>query len=183
METNDQELQSALPPVMSKTKRILKWLGIISTGIATVLTPLIIMYVEVKPQVDEAKDEAESGYEAVVPAIVEIQSILNDAKAWAEDTDIELRTIEADQKSMEKRLARCEAYIDVLSTSRRFPRAPAPPPEDLTSRAPEPRTPDEPPVQQTAKYKLPKSIGGAKKKADARKKAGCAPGDPLCGEL
>jgi len=183
MGKDEKDLQSALPPVMSKTKRIFKWLGIISTGLATVLTPLIIMYVEVKPEVDEAKEEAESGYEAVVPAIVEIQSILNDAKAWAEDTDVELRTIEADQKSMEKRLSRCEAYIDVLSTSRRFPRAPAAPPEALTSAPPEPRGPDESPVQQTAQYKLPKSIGGAKRKVDARKKAGCKPGDPLCGDL
>jgi hypothetical protein len=183
MGNDDQDLRKSIPEPMSKTKRILKWAGIISTGLATVLTPLIVMYVEVKPSVEEAKADVSTGYEAIVPAIVEIQGILSEATAWADDTDDELRELEADRDSMDERLIRCEAYIDILSSRRNFPSAPARP-DVMASITPESQpTPDEHPVQQTAQYKMPKNIKNAKRKVEARKKAGCLPGDPLCGAL
>jgi hypothetical protein len=183
MSNDDQDLRKSLPEPMSRAKKILKWAGIISTGLATMLTPLVVMYVEVKPQVEEAKSNVDDGYEAIVPAIVEIQEILSEATAWADDTDDELHEMIADHDSMERRLTRCETYIEVLSLRSGNPRAPAPVEDSLVSLMVPEREPDDPPVQQTAKYKLPKNMSAAKKKVDARKKAGCAPGDPLCGDL
>lgn len=170
--------------VLNKTKKFFKWGGIVSGGLVAMLTPLIVMYVEVKPQVDEATANAEGGYEAIVPAVMEIQSILNESKEWAEDTDAELRSVISGQKEIEKRLARCEAYIDLLGDRRGLPSAPDPIEDDFpVSIETDPRRPNGSPVQQKAQYEIPKSIGGAKAKVDARKKAGCAPGDPLCGVL
>lgn len=171
--------------MVKKTKTWVKVGGIISGGIVTILTPLIVMYVEVKPQVDEAQAGASSSYEAIVPAIVEMQDILDEAAEWSEGTDEYLDEVEerfSDLDAMDRRLVRCETYIDILSKNRRFPEAPGPmddPPVNFSGRLPpEPRK-----VQHKAQYAIPKDFKNAKAKVKARKSAKCSPDDPLCGAL
>lgn len=174
--------------IIKKTRTWVKAGGIISGGLATILTPLIIMYVEVKPQVDDARDSAASSIEALAPAIVEIQGILDEATAWAEDADEDLDELMIGMSylnELDKRIIRCEAYIDLLSQRSSFPRAPDPIEEDpgllssLTPVQPEGQRQ----VQQRAHYKVPTNLKGAKEKVDRRKSAKCAPDDPLCGGL
>lgn len=166
-------------------KKIKKWGtigGAVATALASILTPLLIMYLDIKPDIEgeaiEAKQEAETGYEAVVPALIEMQDILNDAKEWAEDTDKELHQLIKAQRELEKKVVYCEAYMEAIGQRRGMPRPPAP-----VSVAPEPDIHrDDPPVQQTAKYSIPKDLGAAKAKVEKRKRSGCDPSDPLCGE-
>jgi len=175
--------------IVKNTKRWVKIGGIISGGLVTILTPLIVMYVEVKPQVDEASAGASSSYEAIVPAIVEMQNILNEATDWAEGTDEDLDEVMeriGDIDEMDRRLIRCETYIELLSQRSSFPRAP-----DLVEAGPAGMIsmsfPDEPDpehhVQQRAQYEIPKNFKNAKAKASARSAAKCSPDDPLCGGL
>lgn len=177
--------------IIKKTRTWVKVGGIISGGLVTILTPLIIMYAEVKPQVDEAQSSAESSVEALAPAIVEIQGILDEATAWAEDADEDLGIVMDKMESLtdlDRRLVRCETYIEALSQRRSFPRAPAPvepeydEPDMVSSLFPEDPEPHRQ-VQQKARYKVPTSLKGAKAKVNARNAAKCAPDDPLCGEL
>ena len=166
-----------------KMKRWSKIGGAVVGGLTTILTPLMIMYYEVKPSIEaQATEEAETGYEAVVPAIVEIQEILNDAKKWAENVDDELDDVAGFHKDIEKRLARCEAYIEVLGRRRNLPSPPAPDGDDAVSTMiDEPDIHrDAPPVQRTATYEMPKNLGAAKRKVSDRKRKGCSPDDPLC---
>jgi hypothetical protein len=175
--------------IIKKTRTWVKVGGIISGGLVTILTPLIIMYVEIKPQVDEAKTGAESSIDGIIPAIVEMQSILDDNGEWAsevnEDLDIALNSVD-EMNEMDKRLIRCETYMDLLAQRRSFPRAPDPIEEedpDLVASMfppdkPEPRRAQ---VQQKAQYQVPKNFKNAKAAGKARHKAKCAPDDPLCG--
>ena len=175
--------------IIKKTKTWVKVGGIVSGGLVTILTPLIIMYVEVKPQVDDAQTSAESSVEALAPAIVEIQGILDEATEWAEEADEDLDEIMLGMEimnEMDKRLVRCETYMDLLSQQRSFPRAPDPIEEhdpELVSRLDPVQPEGQRHVQQRAQYKVPTNLKGAKAKVDARNKAKCAPDDPLCGGL
>lgn len=166
-------------------RKIKKWGaigGAAATALTSILTPLLIMYLDVKPDMEgktiEAKQKAETGYEAVVPALIEMQDILNDAREWAEDTDKELNDLIKAHRELEKKVVYCEAYMEAIGDRRGVPEPPEP-----VSSAPEPDIHrDAPPVQQTAKYSIPKNLGDAKAKVEKRKRSGCDPSDPLCGE-
>lgn len=176
--------------IIKKTKTWVKVGGIISGGLVTILTPLIIMYVEVKPQVDEAKAGAESSIDGIIPAIVEMQSILDDNNEWAgeinEDLDEVMDNVD-NLMGLDRRLIRCETYMDLLSQRRSFPRAPAPIEEEddpgLVSSLLPPDRPEPRKVQKKAQYQIPTDFKNAKAIGKARHAAKCAPNDPLCGEL
>lgn len=167
--------------MIKKTSTWIKVGGIISGGLVTILTPLIIMYVEVKPQVDEAQAGAESSIEGIIPAIIEIQDILNSNNEWAGEINEDLDGVMAGHTDMDKRLIRCEAYMDILARNDRFPEAPDPmddPPEFYSGTISEPRM-----TQQKAQYEVPKDFSKAKAAGKARNAAKCSPNDPLCGGL
>lgn len=162
----------------------------VTGGIAAVITPLILMVVEVYPEVQKAKDAAnersKESYEAVMPAIVEMQGIMKNNKKWADNTDEDIKTLSKGQLDMEKRLIRCEVYMDMLSRRGRMPRPPAVDSDAVTSivKTTKPPSDDRPKVtQEVPQYKLPKSADDARAKAKNRKKLNCPPQDPLCGEL
>lgn len=174
-----------MPPddkILNKTKKWINFGVTLSKGLALVITPLLVMYLEMKPQIEEAKVEASNGYEAIIPAIVEIQGILNTAKDWAQDTDDEIHVLMAAQKTMSDRLVRCETYMDILSRRRGLPRAPTSVVGAPISSKP-PKAPYNSPVQRSVKYRIPDSIKKAKAKVNARKAAKCSSNDPLCGNL
>lgn len=174
--------------IIKKTKRWVTIGGIISGGLVTILTPLIIMYVEVKPQVDEAKAGAESSIEGIIPAIVEMQDILNSNNEWAGEINVDLDGVMDSHVDIDRRLVRCEAYMDILSQRGNLPALPEPVEEDdpeLVSSMfpmadPEPRRVQ---VQQKAQYHIPENFKNAKAAGKARHKAKCSPDDPLCGGL
>jgi len=175
--------------IIKKTKTWVKVIGIISGGILTIMTPLIVMYVEVKPKVDKAQDSAEDGYEAIVPAIVEIQTILDEATDWAEGIDIDFDEMQARQDEVEDRLIRCEEYMEMVSNLSNHRNLPPIEPRHTLSGTEDPvlsssvDDPPAPPVQKKAMYEMPKDLEGAKAKVDSRDAAKCAPSDPLCGAL
>jgi len=175
--------------IIKKTKTWMKIVGVITGGLATVLAPLIIMYVEVKPKVDKAQNSAEDGYEAIVPAIVEIQEILDEATDWAEGIDMDLDEMEARQDEVEDRLARCEEYMEAVSELSNHRNLPPMEPRHTISGTEDPvlsssiDDPPAPPVQKKAMYEIPKDLKEAKAKVNSRDAAKCAPSDPLCGEI
>jgi len=164
-----------------KTKRWIAIGGIVSTGIVTIATPLLILYVEYAPKIQEAQYGAETSYEVIAPAVAEIQDILEQSQTWSEYVDQFIETHDSSIRDMEKRLARCEAYIEVLSERRRLP--PPPPVEESSSYSTESAGDYDraPPVQRTTRYSIPKDLDKAKKQVEKRKKMKCGPLDPLCG--
>jgi len=171
--------------IIYKTKRWVKIISIVSGGLMAILTPMIVMYVEVKPQVIKAQKGAESGYEAIVPAIIEIQGILNDSTDWAKDVDLNINQMRTSQNEINNRLIRCETYMEMLSNrrgTRPIPVPPVPSPPEPMAITGEPFI-DDAPVQKKATYEMPKDLKEAKAKVQSRNSSGCSPNDPLCGEL
>ncbi len=80
-------------------------------------------------------------------------------------------------------MIRCEVYMEMLGQKRNLPKPPERDPSiPLVSTAPpKPKSPDV--RQRSPQYKVPTDIAGARRKAEARKKAKCPVDDPLCGEL
>jgi hypothetical protein len=175
--------------IIKKTRTWVKVGGIISAGLVTMLTPLIVMYVEVKPEVAEAQAGAESSIDGIIPAVVEMQSILNENSIWVEEVNEDLDEVIGwgeDMNDMDKRLIRCETYMDLLAQRRSFPRAPAPIEHDdpaMVSSIFEPEKPEPRRTQQRAQYQVPTNFKNAKAAGKARHKAKCEPSDPLCGGL
>jgi hypothetical protein len=184
-----------MPPREDPTvRKVRKWVmigTIITAGIVAILTPLVVFYVTYWPDIrnarsgaDEAKGDVRAGYEALSPAVKELQKIANQGKTWMLATDSKHQSMTSGHYELEKRLIRCEVYMDILGKRRNLP---APPKVDspmVSSVTPLPK-PDRarPPVQQTARYKVPDGIGGAKAKVKKRKELKCDAKDPLCGEL
>ena len=166
-------------------KKVRKWVtisSIIIGALTTLGTPLLVMYIEYAPQVRKARGEAEAGYEAMVPAVVELQTVVEEGQEWVRKKNAEIKVLIANQEEMEGRLDRCEAYMEELSKKRNLPK---PPPRDKPS--PEPTSvmmsPMHDDLEQTQlQYKLPPELSGAKKKAEKRAKLKCRPDDPTCGE-
>jgi len=180
-------------PTVKEVRKWVKVATIITAGIVAALTPLVVFYVTYWPDIrnarsgaDEAKDDVKSGYQALAPAVVELQGIANQGKKWQEKSATQHTTLADNQLELEKRLIRCEVYMDILGKRRNLPR---PPTTDspMVSRVETTTKPDpsdrKPVVQQTARYKVPDDFDKAKAKAKKRAKEKCPPGDPLCGEL
>jgi len=171
-----------MPTDVRSARKWVKIAGIVSTGIVTIATPLLILYVEYAPQIREAQQGAVTSYEAIAPAVSEIQGILSEAEVWSKYTDKSIGNLEAALKGMERRLARCEAYIEVIANRRRMPSIA----EDADELVSEPEPPSEerqpaPPAQRATRYDIPANLEKAKKRVKERKEMKCGPLDPLCG--
>lgn len=168
-------------------RKVKKWLGIASIvtgGLGTVLAPIIIMYIEYAPQVRKARGEAEASVESLAPAIVELQEIVTKGQVWASETNVELRSLEINYTNLDRRLIRCETYMEMLGQRRNLPRLPDKATLDFSGSM---SIVAEPPgskysAMQIPQYKVPTTINKAQEKAAARKEHKCKPNDPLCGE-
>jgi peroxiredoxin family protein len=180
-------------PTVREVRKWVKIVTMITAGVVAALTPLVVFYVTYWPDIrnarsgaDEAKNDVKAGYQALSPAVVELQNIANQGKRWQETSVTQHTKLAGNQLELEKRLIRCEVYMDILGKRRNLPR---PPTTDspMVSRVETKTRPDppgrKPMVQQTARYKVPDDFARAKAKAKKRAEEKCKPGDPLCGEL
>ena len=87
--------------------KVKKWVKIVSyvTGsLSIVLTPLLFMYVEWVPKIRAANGEAEVSYEAMAPAVVEIQGILKKGREWGLSVDERISALEEEKSQLDRRV-------------------------------------------------------------------------------
>lgn len=120
----DNELEQDPPKVtlFSKIKRIGKLGGAISGSVVAVITPIWLMFAEVRGRADAAQAGAEAGYETLAPVVDALQRDLRDGMQAM--SDIVERLDQADSRlnqdrdkryALEARITRCETYIEILS--------------------------------------------------------------------
>lgn len=166
-------------PLEERTRQAVKILGILATGIAAIATPLLVLYVEYAPQIRATQRDVETGYETLAPAISEMKRVLNESQAWSLYADKSLSSLDRSLRDVDTRLARCEAYIDILKDKTRLP---APPPaRGMPDVKPEASRASDPPVQSPVRLDIPRDIKEAKARAKKRDAADCGGSDPLCG--
>jgi septal ring factor EnvC (AmiA/AmiB activator) len=163
----------------------------IAGPVGTAVTTSVSTYYKVKAakkEAAEAKEKTTSGYDTLAPAVEELQEILNEAQEWAEETDVELRDIEADDDDFERRIIRLETYIEILSQRRNSPRLPDrvrrwETEEPMASMMPGLPTSDGPPIRKAKKSArpIPRNIDQAHDYQQQRIEMDCPPDDPLCG--
>ena len=168
--------------------KVKKWIKIISyiTGsLSIIVTPLLVMYVEWVPKIRAARGEAEASYEAMAPAVVEIQGILKQGKTWSESVEGRIATLEEEKAELDRRVSQCEGYMEEVGKKSGMPAVPTPGPDPvaiMNDYDPD-MISDEPPVQEAPRYQIPVKMSGAKARVNERKKFKCAVDEPLCGSL
>ena len=164
----------------SGARIVLTVVGIVGPVTGAVST-VVITVIDVRAKAADANKKSEAGYGTLAPAVKELQELLAEGQEWADETDAELRALEAREAEHEKRLIRLEAYIDILSKRRNLPEAP-PKPFKI------PKMISELPFHKGKKHTSKKPArpipSNVKKAADyqqQRVQMQCPPGDPLCG--
>lgn len=171
-----REQMQNMPKWLKRVLLVVSIVGPVSGAIATGVTT----YYDLKDRAADAKRKSEAGYETLAPAIKELQEILHDGQEWAEETDNELHDLIKENRGLEARVIRLEAYIEMLSQRRNLPAAPPKP-------APVPDVMAELPFHKkkhTAKKParpVPQEIDDAAQYQQQRIQKHCPPGDPLCG--
>ena len=133
-------------------------------------------YYEVKSAKKSAVDadkNSEASYETLAPAVQELQAISEEEQEWANE-------MSEYAESLEDRIVRLEAYVEIISNQRNMP---APVPMVSASKREPASTSDMPPDIRKAARPIPQSLDKAKAYQQQRVKEKCPPGDPLCGAL
>jgi len=188
METTE-EARMAKKMEEATLRKVRKWLkisGLISGSLTVIIGPVLMMYVEWAPKVRAARGEASASVESMAPAIVELQKIATKNQEWSTNTDKKIGVLISGHTDLDRRLIRCETYIDLLGKRRNFPKIPPKDDAPLVFVGPTHVTvdaPDPPVAQMTPRYKVPTTIKGAKARVKARRKQKCEADDPTCGEL
>jgi len=130
----------------------------------------------------EADKNSEASYETLAPAVLELQNMSEEEQLWANEMNDYTQ-------SLENRVIRLEAYIEVLSLRQGMP-SPVPAAAAAVSAAkhhsgskpePSPLAMLEPDVRKAARL-IPVSLDKAKAFQQQRAKEKCSPTDPLCGK-
>jgi len=179
-------------------KKWMKILASVAGGLTAVIGPVFFLSMEMCSRYKEVNAKAEAGYETLAPAIQELQEAMDGAEDWAEDVSDELEVLVTHDEDTERRLSRCESFIETLAERRgmpdlpeiEYPDGPKTWPEDpVADMANGTLHPDFVPKSQarfekTAKKisrPVPQSINQAQDYQQKRDKEKCSPGDPLCG--
>ena len=109
-------------PIYQKIKKVGKVGGAISGSAVAVITPIWLMFAEVRGRADAAQEGAEAGYETLAPVVESLQrdlrngmQALSDIVGRLDDAD-EDRDADLDKHyALEARITRCETYIEILS--------------------------------------------------------------------
>ena len=122
----------------------------------------------------KAAVDSTSVLEGYKPVIDEIQSILEEAGAWAEDTDQDIDEMKSLIDQLREDVLYCKAYVDFDSHGRHFE-------PNISIEAEFPDYEYEPPAPAKPTAKIPDSVQQAQQYIKARKAMKCLPDDPLCG--
>ena len=110
---------------IKKLKRWLTITSIVTGSLGTILTPILVMYIEYAPQVRAARGEAEATIESLAPGIVELQEIVTKSQKRISVTNKRMRAMKARHTALDRRLVRCETYMEMLGQQRNLPRPPS----------------------------------------------------------
>jgi len=165
------------------TRKVRKWtkiFTIVSGSLCAIIAPVIIMYIQLAPEIRKAKGEtrktageAEAGYETLAEAVKELQGIAKNAGSLIKERDSTI-------KDLSTRMVRMEVYMEILGRQRGLPSPPVKP-------APVENAPDafadfarEKIEQRVPARAIPRKLEAAKTYQDKRDKMKCSPDDPLC---
>ena len=143
-------------------------------AIATVSTTVI----DIRAKAREAKLHSVAGYDALAPAMQELQGLSEEAQSWVDLAHKRIHHLENTNADLEKRMIRLEGYVEALGRRRHLPKPPAPVKELLSDKKPTlPDKRSKKPVRL-----VPDDIQQARSFQKQRDRLDCDKDDPLCGQ-
>ena len=159
-------------------KKILKWVAIVGPIMGAIVT-VAMGIMDIYDKYSAVSGKARAGYDTLAPALKEHRDIVNDTQTAVESNAVDLSELRDQFSRLDKRVVRCEAYMEVLSNQRRLPK---PPP--ILHDKPQPTAAGaKRPMMRKPQRIVPDTIDEAKQFQRTRAELKCEADDPVCGAL